>query len=236
MVDWQGEGTVISLRPHGETAALVEVFSRDRGRHAGIVPGGQSRTRIGDLQPGNILSLRWRARLDEHLGQFTAEPVRSRATLMTDGRSLAGLNAVCAMLRFALPERDPHPGLHDATEALLDGGDWGAAYVRWELLLLENLGYGLDLTACAVTGAVEGLCYVSPRSGRAVSRAGAGEWADRLLPLPEGLAEGDLSTEALMQGLHLTGHFLERFAAEHGGRALPAARGRLLDRLGRPTG
>lgn len=232
-MEWQAEGTVIALRPHGETAALIEVMTREHGRHAGIVPGGQSRKRAGSLQPGTRLALRWRARLNEHLGQFTTEPMRARAGLMTDGLALAGLNAVCALLCYALPERDPHPRLHDATEALLDGSNWHTGYLHWEMLLLEELGYGLDLTACAVTGATDGLGYVSPRSGRAVSREGAGGWADRLLPLPGGLTGGDWTAEGLAQGLTLTGHFLNRFATEHGGRALPAARGRMADRLSR---
>ncbi|MFB2530642.1 DNA repair protein RecO [Paracoccus sp. p3-h83] len=232
-MDWADEGTVIARRPHGETAMLVEVMTRAHGRHAGVVPGGQSSKRAAMLQPGSRLALRWRARLSDHLGQFTAEPVRSRAHLLGDPLALAGLNAVCALLSYFLAERDPHPGLHDATEALLDGNDWGAAYVGWECDLLAELGYGLDLSACAVTGARDGLVFVSPRSGRAVSRAGAGDWADRLLPLPPGLSDGRLDASDLPAALSLTGHFLTRAASDLGDRPLPAARGRLVDRLSR---
>lgn len=232
-MDWQDDGTVIARRPHGETAMLVEVMTRAHGRHAGVVPGGQSSKRAAMLQPGSRLALVWRARLADHLGQFTAEPLRSRAHLLADPLALAGLNAVCALLSFFLPERDPHPGLHDATEALLDGDDWRGAYVGWEMRLLDELGYGLDLTSCAVTGARDGLAYVSPRTGRAVSRDGAGDWAARLLVLPEGLAAG--APADLSAALALTGHFLTRAAAEHGDRPLPGARGRLVDRLSRPA-
>lgn len=189
------------------------------------------------LQPGTQLDLRWRARRDDQLGYFTIEPLRLRAGLLADPLGLAGLNAICALLVFALPERDPHPALVAATEALLDqveaGADWTVDYLHWEMRLLDEMGFGLDLTTCAVTGAHDGLAYVSPRSGRAVSREGAGEWADRLLPLPALLGgAGDNRGNGLAEGLAITGHFLEtHMAAELIGRPLPAARGRLLRRL-----
>lgn len=259
-MEWQAEGTVLARRNHGETAVILDVLTDLHGRHVGLVPGGASQRRAAMLQPGSRLDLRWRARREDQLGTFTVEPLRLRAGLMADPLALAGLNAVCSLLVFALPERDPHPALVARTERLLDriesGSGWGTAYLHWEIQLLDEMGFGLDLTACAVTGAAEGLAYVSPKSGRAVSRAGAGPWADRLLPLPAILggspdAEGgagrnlrdtaDSGSDAdtgLADGLAITGHFLTaRIAGDLVGRDLPAARQRLVDRLlRRPAG
>jgi DNA repair protein RecO (recombination protein O) len=187
------------------------------------------------LQPGNQVRVVWRARLDEHIGTFTAEPLRSRAAILSDRLALHGLNAVCGLLAFALPEREPHPLLYPETIALLDGmaggSVWLEAYLRWELLLLEELGYGLDLRSCAVTGETADLDYVSPRTGRAVSAAGAGIWAGRLLPLPAVmLGKGTASPSEIALGLRTTGHFLEtRLAREVGERPLPDARRRLAE-------
>lgn len=243
-MEWRDEGVLISMRPHGESAAIIEVFTAAHGRHAGVVRGGASRKMAAVLQPGTQVAATWRARLDDHLGVFAVEPVRSRAAVLGDGRALAGLTAVCAMLHVVLPEREAHPVLWSATIALLDrmaeaaesgAADWAAHYLRWEMQLLEELGFGLDLTRCAVTGAREGLAYVSPKTGRAVSRDGAGDWADRLLPLPQGLlGQGPADTGELAQGLAITGHFLTReLAAMLGGRGLPKARARLLAILAR---
>jgi DNA repair protein RecO (recombination protein O) len=238
-VDWRDQGILLSTRRHGESAAIIEVFTRDRGRHAGVVRGGASR-RLGPvLQPGAVLDLRWRARLDAHIGAFEVEPVRSRSAILGDAEALAALSSVCALLCRLLPERDPHPALHAATTGLLDAlaegaGDWPSAYLRWELGLLEDLGYGLDLAACAVTGSRDDLAHVSPRTGRAVSRAAAGAWADRLLPLPPCLlGQGPASGAELSAALSTTGHFLARMAADLGDRPLPEARSRLLARLSR---
>lgn len=238
-MEWRDQGALISVRPHGESAAIIEVFTAEHGRHAGVVRGGTGRRMAPILQPGAQLDLTWRARLDGHIGAFTVEPIRSRAALMQDRGALTALGSVCAMLHLALPEREPHPTLYRASISLLDlmegGGDWQAAYLRWELALLEEVGFGLDLSRCAVTGAREGLAYVSPRTGRAVSRAGAGDWADRLLPLPECLlGQGPASGRDLAQGLAVTGHFLLRELTEalHG-RPLPPARARLVELLSR---
>lgn len=240
MAEWRDQGALISVRPHGESAAIIEVFTAAHGRHAGVVRGGASRRMAPLLQPGSQLDVTWRARLDDQLGSFTVEPLRSRAEIMDDRRALAALAAVCALLRLALPEREPHEALFRASVTLLDGlaarvPGWEAAYLRWELLLLEEVGFGLDLTRCAVTGAREGLAFVSPRTGRAVSRDGAGDWADRLLPLPACLlGQGPANATELAQGLAITGHFLTRELADalHG-RPLPAARDRLADLLTR---
>lgn len=237
-MDWRDTGILLSIRHHGETSAIVEAFTPGHGLHAGVVRGATSRKLGPVLQPGAQLDLHWRGRLEEHLGAFTVELQRSRAAQAMGSRlALAGLNATCALLAFCLPEREVHAGLYRRTEQLLDllGQDevWPLAYLRWELALLEDLGYGLDLTACAVTGATEGLVYVSPRSGRAVSHAGAGDWADRLLPLPEVLLGRGAAEDAdIVSGLALTGYFLgEKLAPALGDRPLPPARARLLDRL-----
>lgn len=241
-MEWQDEGVLIALRKHGESSAIIEVFTAQNGRHAGVVRGGASRKVAPILQPGAQLALSWRARLDDHLGSFTAEPLRSRAGLMDDRLALAGLNAICALLHLALPEREPHPGLYARTQSLLAALEvdpaWPAVYLRWEMALLEDLGFGLDLGRCAVTGARDDLAFVSPRTGRAVSRKGAGDWAGRLLPLPPGLlGQGPLLAGELGQGLAITGHFLGRELPGLRGRlALPAARQRLLDLLLRPAG
>ncbi len=228
-MDWRDEGVVLSARRHGESAAIIEVLTARHGRHGGVVRGGGSRRVMPLLQPGAQLDLTWRARLDEHLGAFTVEPLASRAHLMADRAALAGLNAVCALLIHALPEREAHPVLYPATQALLEamaGPGWGLDYLQWELLLLEELGFGLDLSRCAVTGATEGLAHVSPRTGRAVTAAGAGGLADRLLPLPPCLRGGPADAAGLAQGLALTGHFLTRELGA--GRPLPEARARLV--------
>lgn len=231
---------LLSQRRHGESAAIIEVFTEAHGRHAGIVRGGASRKVAPMLQPGAQLDLTWRARLEDHLGTFTVEPVKSRAAqLMGDRATLAGLNALTSLLSFALPEREAHPALYSRTLAVLDmmgeGPFWTLAYLRWEMSLLEDLGFGLDLARCAATGATEGLAYVSPRTGRAVSQAGAGDWAGRLLPLsPALLGKGDGSAAEIAEGLRVTGHFLEtRLASALGDRPLPAARSRLVGLISR---
>jgi DNA repair protein RecO (recombination protein O) len=238
-MEWHDEGVLISMRPHGESAAIIEVFTAAHGRHAGVVRGGASRRMAATLQPGTQIAVVWRARLDGHLGVFTVEPLRSRAAVLSDGRALAGLASVCAMLHVALPEREPHVSLWPATvqlmDALAEGQDWSALYLRWEMRLLDDLGFGLDLSSCAVTGVRDDLAYVSPRTGRAVSRAAAGEWAERLLALPPGLlGQGPTDRAELLQGLAITGHFLAReLSPLMDGRPLPEARARLLALLAR---
>ncbi|MDV7271155.1 DNA repair protein RecO [Thioclava sp. A2] len=239
-MDWQDHGTILSMRPHGETAAIVDVFTASHGRHSGVVRGGASRKMAASLQPGTHVALSWRARLEDHMGAFTLEPVKARSGVLGDRMALLGLNSVCALLGFALAEREPHPVLYAATEPLFDVIDmahdgWEVDYLRWEMGLLDELGFGLDLGACAVTGSRDDLAFVSPKSGRAVSRAGAGEWAPKLLALPQFLlGQGSATYDELVQGLALTGYFLEhRIAPELGGRGLPKARQRLMDALAR---
>jgi DNA repair protein RecO (recombination protein O) len=228
------------MRRHGEGSAIVDMFTAEHGRHAGVIRGGASRKMAPILQPGAQLDLLWRARLEDHLGSYQAELMRSRAGAALSGRlALAGLNAVTGLLAFCLPDREPHPDLYLRSERLLDllGQDeiWPLAYLQWEMALLEELGFGLDLSCCAVSGALDELIYISPKSGRAVSRASAGEWADRLLPLPAVMrGEGEAGTGEILQGLSTTGFFLEhRLAPSLGNTPLPEARGRFLDVLTR---
>lgn len=240
MTAWRDEGILLGVRKHGETSAIIDVFTEERGRHAGVVRGGTSRKIAPLLQPGAQLDVSWRARLEDHIGTYQVELVRSRAAAAMSGRlALAGLNAVTALVAFALPEREAHARLYRQTEQLLDllGQDeiWPLAYLRWETLLLEETGFALDLSQCAVTGVQEGLVYVSPKSGRAVSSAGAGEWADRMLPLPACLrGEGPAPDAEIAQALRTTGYFLEtKLAPALGHKPLPDARVRLLDQITR---
>ncbi|WP_226782165.1 DNA repair protein RecO [Oceaniglobus trochenteri] len=234
-MEWRDQGVLLTVRRHGESSAIIEVFTTAHGRHAGVVRGGAGRRMSPILQPGAQLDLTWRARLEDHLGAFTVEPLASRAALMAGRLPLAGLNAITALLSFCLPERESHPLLYARSIALLDllgdNDDWPLAYLHWEQALLEETGFGLDLTSCAATGSFDDLAYVSPRTGRAVSRQGAGEWADRLLPLPLCmLGQGTASAGELQEGLRTTGHFLEtHLAPSLGNRPLPAARQRLID-------
>ncbi|WP_298844317.1 DNA repair protein RecO [uncultured Roseobacter sp.] len=235
-MEWRDQGILLNTRRHGETSAIIEVFTPDHGRHAGVVRGGTSRKIAPHLQPGAQLDLLWRARLEDHIGSFQVEPVRSRAAqALGDRLALAGLNAVTALLGFCLPEREPHAGLYRQTEQLLDLLDqpalWPLAYLRWEVRLLHEMGYALELERCAVTGTREDLAYVSPKSGRAVSRGAAGEWADRLLPLPDVLRGlGDAEDQEIADSFVTTGYFLtSHLARDLGDRPLPEARARFVD-------
>ena len=177
-MDWRDEGILIGVRRHGESAAVIEVFTAGHGRHAGVVRGGAGRRMAPVLQPGARLQVEWTARLEEHLGHFRVEPLAATtAAIMADRAALEALGSVAALLSAALPERDAHPALYAATAdlvaALGAAPDWPARYAAWELALLAELGFGLDLSACAVSGATEDLVWVSPQSGRAVSRARA---------------------------------------------------------------
>ncbi len=237
-MEWRADGILIALRRHGESAAIVELFTTEHGRHLGVVRGGASRKMAPLLQIGAQLDATWKARLAEHMGSYTVELKQSRAAEVLDDRTaLAGMAAVCALLSFSLPERAPYPALHARSLALLDalGAEkWSEAYLGWEMALLEEMGFGLDLSTCAVTGATEDLVYVSPKTGRAVSRTAAGEWADRLLPLPAVLRGGVATLSDISLGLQTTGHFLTHHLARSlGDRALPAARQRYVDLLSR---
>jgi DNA repair protein RecO (recombination protein O) len=237
-MEWSDEGVVLSVRAHGETAAVVELFTRAHGRHLGLVHGGRSRRLRPVLQLGNHVDATWKARLADSLGYFVVELRRGfAASLMEDAAALAAITSLASLARL-LPERDPHPNLFEITLFVLgyldDPAVWPALLVRWELALLDELGFGLDLATCAATGGTSGLTYVSPKSGRAVSAEAGEPYKDRLLPLPaflRGGPAGDVGREDILAGLALTGFFLEARALAPHGLAMPEARGRLAGYL-----
>jgi len=236
---WSETGIVLAVRRHGESALVAHALTRGHGRHAGLVHGGQGRRGRTVFQVGNTVQLTWRARLDEHLGTYAAELVTGHAArLMEDPMRLACLASAAAIAEAGLPEREPHPRVYDGLAALLDAlgqdCDWAPAYARWELALLAELGFGLDLSRCAATGTTTDLVYVSPKSGQAVSRTAGEVYHARLLPLPAFLiSKTQPSREAVRDALHLSGFFWEERVFRPHGRKLPAARTRFVDRLGR---
>ena len=237
-MDWHDEGIVLSSRPHGESGAIVELLTREHGRHLGLVRGGAGRRQKSVLQAGNTVAAHWRARLNEHLGAYTVELVKPRAgLLMDDAFALTGLSAACAVAGI-LPEREAHPALFEGFSFLLDMMEdadiWPAIFVRWELGLLQDLGFGLELGQCAATGARDDLAYVSPRSGGAVSREAGAPYADRLFRLPPFLVSSQAGidhADDIAEGLRITGHFLERHFYAPLGKHLPDARIRLMQRF-----
>lgn len=240
-MEWSDEGVVLSVRPHGEAAAVLELFTRRHGRHLGLVHGGRSRKLRPILQIGNHVDAGWKARLADNLGHFTVELRKGfAALLMEDAAALTAMTSMASLTRL-LPERDPHPNLFEITHFVLgfldDRAVWPALVVRWELALLEELGFGLDLASCASTGQSTDLAYVSPKSGRAVS-SGAGEpYKERLLALPVflgGSAPGKVSAEDVEAGFVLTGHFLSARVLAPRDMKMPDARSRLLTYLRRP--
>jgi DNA repair protein RecO (recombination protein O) len=232
-VEWCESAIVLAARPHGESSVVATLLTASYGAHAGLVQAARGR-KGGGIQPGNRVMARWRARLPEHLGSFTIEAeANGAAALMDQPLRLTALQAACSLVAVSMPEREPHPGIYEATAALIDtlpGPAWDAAYVAWEVGLLRILGFGLDLTRCAATGANDTLTYVSPRTGRAISESASEPWRDRLLRLPGFLiGRGTAEPNDILDGLILTGHFLERvaFAATHS--PLPAARTRFIE-------
>jgi len=236
-MEWEAPGIVLEARPFGEGDLVATVMTEAHGAHRGLARGGQSRARVALWQPGNLVQLRWVGRLADQLGAFSAEMVHPAAALaMNDPLNLAMLSAACAVAEGAMPEREAHPrvfgGLLHLLAHLPEGAAVLAHQIRWEAGLLAELGYGLDLATCALTGSTEGLAFVSPKSGRAVCEEAAGLWKERLLPLPGLLlGEGPGDAAAWRDGLRLTGHFLARdaFGLQH--KALPAARLALYDRV-----
>ena len=228
-MEWTDDGIVLGTRRHGEANAILEAMTREHGRHLGLVRGGGGSRLRPLLQPGNTLRLNWRARLDEHLGHYTVEPLRLHgASQLAASHVVYGVTHLAALCRL-LPERDPHPEVHEQLTAILDALDdrAGAArrMVRFELQMLAELGFGLDLANCAATGAADELTFVSPKSGRAVSREAGLPWQDRLLRLPRFLSEeGAATAEELADGFALTGFFLARHVLEPRGLAFADAR------------
>jgi DNA repair protein RecO (recombination protein O) len=219
-MQWTDEGIVLGVKRHGEANAITELMTREHGRHLGLVRGGAGARLRPVLQPGHRVTATWRARLDEHLGHYMVEGLDlPAATLFDSSHSVYGVTHLAALCRL-LPERDPHPQVFARLEAvlgcILDARLAGPGVVRFELELLSELGFGLDLERCAATGASEDLAYVSPRTGRAVSRGAGRDWRDRLLPLPACLAEAGpaRSADDLADGFAVTGFFLTRHVLE----------------------
>ena len=239
-MEWRDSAFVLGARRHAENALIVELLTREHGRHAGLVRGGQSLHRRALLQPGNKLAAAWRGRLPEHLGSFECELVEAHAArFLDDPDRLAALTAAAALLLIALPEREPNAELYEAFAALLEALDsassWPQCYVAWECGLLAALGFGLDLGHCAVTGAADDLAYVSPRTGRAVSRTAGAAYHDKLLPLPDFLwRDAPARGGDIAAGLALTRYFLLHHVLLPHGRQLPEARERLAERMRRP--
>lgn len=236
-MEWSDTGTIIGLKPHGENSVILEVMTAGHGRHLGLVRGGRSSKRQAELQPGNAVSLTWRARLDAHLGEYKVELLTSHAARLIEAPvALYGLASIAALLRL-LPERDPHPALHEGLMVLIQHLDEPrlapALVVRFEIAMLAELGFGLDLARCVVTGSSDELSHVSPKSGKAVSRKAAEPYRDRLLPLPAFLSEGQgarmPSATEIVWGFDLTGFFLRRHLYEPRGLAEPPERARLID-------
>jgi DNA repair protein RecO (recombination protein O) len=232
-MEWRDEGIILSVRSHGETSAIVEVFTAEHGRVLGLVKGGRSRRLRPALQAGNSVDLSWRARLEEHLGLMMVEATAFRAGfIMENALRLSGLSTLTGLAQ-ALPEREPHRKLYDASRIVLDALDhddvWPSLYVRWEMGLLDELGFGLDLSTCASTGQGHDLVYVSPKSGKAVSREAGLPYCNKLLPLPAFL-RGDVGGD-VCDGLKLTGYFLERHVMAPRQLALPPSRALLVNAL-----
>jgi len=230
-MQWADEGIVLGVKRHGEASAIVELMTREHGRHLGLVRGGSGSRMRPILQPGNSVAATWRARLDEHLGNYTLEGMRLRSSLFLGAsHGVYGLTHLAALARL-LPERDPHRDVYEVLEAILDRLDdverAGPLVVRFELMLLAELGFGLDLTQCAATGGTADLAYVSPKSGRAVSREAGEPWQSKLMRLPTFLSDADEekpSATDVANGFEITGFFLARHLFEPRGLEMPEAR------------
>lgn len=237
MENWNAEGFILLARPHGESAMVVQAFTREHGRHAGLVQGGQSRRIFPSLEIGNQASFIWSARLADNLGYYKVELVQARAVLcLNDPLRLNALQAFCGLLVILSAEREPMPDVYDAGVAWLDmlqGSHWLATLVRFELGLLAALGYGLDLNACAATGQKKDLIYVSPKSGRAVNADAGAPYKERLLQLPAFLRDSsqDAKPEDCIKGLKLTGYFLEKYLFATMNRPLPDTRRLLSNKI-----
>jgi len=241
-MEWRDEAIILAARPHGETSLILQMLTREHGRHAGLVRGARRARGRGVYETGNRITADWRARLADHLGTLRCELLRGYAAdLIDDPARLSCLAAAAALAEAALPEREAAPGAFLGLAALLDSlaadRGWAAAYVAWELALLAELGFGLDLSRCAATGTTSDLAYVSPKSAQAVSREAGAPYRDKLLRLPGFLLSGNASPgpDGISDGLALTGFFLARHIFEPLGHKMPAARMRFVDRMGQGT-
>ncbi len=252
---WTDESIVLSIRKHGESSAVARLFSHHHGVFAGVVKGAHSKTNRGVIQPGNVVSATWQARLSEHLGTLKAEltdPVA--AFVMQDAAKLAALSSACTLIEAAMPERHPYPKLYKQLRIFLhvlkEEEHWHEAYVRLEMAILTESGFGLDLSQCASTGVREDLVYVSPKTGRAVSREAGEPYKEKLLLLPEFLLPKALprkagegisvpcspDTQETLAGLRVSGYFLDAWLLAPHGKKLPAARQRLAQMMKEPHG
>ncbi|ABR59549.1 DNA repair protein RecO [Sinorhizobium medicae] len=229
-MQWSDQAIILGIRRHGESSVIAEVMTPGHGRHLGLVRSGRSRAMQPVLQPGNSVEVVWRARLDEHLGEFRVEPLQLRAArLIETATSVYGIQALGSLLRL-LPERDPHPHLYEAlaviVDHLQDPADAGELFVRFELAVLNDLGFGLDLSRCGATGARSELVYVSPKSGRAICREAGAPYAERMLALPDFLSGQNRAAdhESLAAAFRLTAYFLNRHVYEPRGVDAASAR------------
>ena len=237
MPDWQDEGIILSNKPYAELHSVTTILTKSHGRHAGLVQAGQSSKKRSMLQPGSLVDAQWRARLDEQLGIFKLELAKNYSALMIDTPlRLSALSSMCSVLETSLPEREPQPALWQATTALLqivslskEDNEWLNFFVKWELGLLQELGFALKLETCGVTGSSEELAYVSPKSGSAISKPAAGIYADRLLVLPMCLGGHIKIDNELAAGIKITGHFLQKNIYNPVNKQLPSARQRLAN-------
>lgn len=237
MPEWSDSAIILSVHKHAENNAVVSFLTQNHGRHSGLCKSAFSKRNAGTFQPGNLVQVAWNARLDEHLGTAKVELLTSYAAgVLSDADRLTVLSSLCTLSRF-LPEREAVPEFFQQTLemiALLGFEEWEERYARWEVELLAILGFGLDLSACAVTGETDDLVYVSPKSGRAVSKQAGQAWHDKLLALPAFLLDNSVRPEnpsEIEKALILTGFFLENYAAKAIDCSVPAVRRRLIERL-----
>lgn len=230
MEQWRDQGFVLSVRPHGEGGAVVALLTENYGRHAGYLHGAFSTRKRALLEPGTKVEIDWKARISDNLGTVTLEQMAGLpAGILEEPLKLSALLSACALCDAALPEREGHAGLYHGFKTLIEMMDqeiWGAAYVYWEIALLKELGFGLDLTKCGGGGDAMTLAYVSPKTGRAVSYAAGEPYKDKLLQLPSFLKPngGPLDSEEIYKGLKMTGHFLEHWVFTHHSKGVPEAR------------
>ena len=233
MESWSDRGIIVSVKPHGEHGGIVSLLTEHHGRHAGFAHGVQSAKKRGDFELGTVVDVEWTSRQSESLGTYKLQPEKSYAVYaMDDSKKLLALQSLCALAHLTLPEREPSPGVFEASNAFLDSLStdiWAPSYVYWEIGLLKTLGFGIDLSQCAATGTTEDLVYVSPKSARAVSRAAGQIYKDRLLPLPGFLiGSGAFNDQSIAEGLQMTGYFLQhRVFGMTSNMVLPDVRHRL---------
>jgi len=236
MLEWQDSGIILSVRGHGDTGGVVSILTRDHGRTMGFVYGATSTKMRGVLEPGNLVSIDWKAKSHDQLGTFTLELEKSiAADVMDDAAKLTAMQSACVLADKTMPEREKHTGMYEGTKALMASFAteiWAPTYIYWELGLLRELGFGLDLSKCAATGAVDNLIYVSPKSGCAVSAAAGEIYKEKLLALPSFLrGEGGFEESDILNGLKLTGHFLLHRVFSQSNTNLPESRLRLEEKF-----